>query len=137
MIAVREKVRFVETDMMNVVHHSNYFRWFEMGRVEYMREAGVYLLDLIADGIVFPITDVSCQYRASARFDDWIVIETTMTALSRAKMVFQYRVLRESDGMLLAEGMTTNVFTDMSGRIIRLAPTVFDKLNALYKTEGQ
>lgn len=137
MIAVREKVRFVETDMMNVVHHSNYFRWFEMGRVEYMRAAGVYLLDLIADGIVFPITDVSCQYKASARFDDWIVIETTMTSLSRAKMVFDYRVLRENDGTLLAEGNTTNVFTDMSGRIIRLAPVVFDKLNALYKTEGQ
>ena len=111
MITVREKVRFVETDMMGVVHHANYFQWFEVGRVEYLREAGVYLLDLIGDGILFPITEVQCKYKASARFDDYVLIETTMTGLSRAKMVFSYRVVREADGIVLAEGQTENVFT--------------------------
>lgn len=62
MITVQEKVRFVETDLMGVVHHSNYFRWFEMGRVEYLRQAGVFLTELMADGIVFPITHVDCQF---------------------------------------------------------------------------
>ena len=47
MIAIRDRVRFVETDMMGVVHHANYLRWFEMGRVAYLRAAGVELLDLL------------------------------------------------------------------------------------------
>lgn len=135
MIVVREKVRFVETDMMGVVHHSNYFRWFEMGRVEYLRQAGVYLLDLMADNILFPITDVSCQYKSSARFDDYILIETVMIELSRAKMVFSYRVVREADRLLLAEGKTQNVFTNKEGQIIRLAPTVFGKLQAMFQAD--
>lgn len=135
MISVREKVRFVETDMMGVVHHSNYFRWFEVGRVEYMRQAGVYLLDLMRDGVLFPITEVSCQYKASARFDDYLAIETTMVDLSRAKMVFSYKIVRESDGLLLAEGKTQNLFTDTNGKVIRLAMPVFTKLQALFEQE--
>jgi len=87
MVTVKDKVRFVETDMMGVVHHSNFFRWFEMGRVEYLRQAGVYLLELMAAGILFPISDVSCKYRASARFDDCIAIEASLVALSKVKMV--------------------------------------------------
>ena len=135
MITVREKVRFVETDMMGVVHHSNYFQWFEVGRVEYLREAGVYLLDLIGDGILFPITEVQCKYKASARFDDYVLIETTMTGLSRAKMVFSYRVVREADGIVLAEGQTENVFTGEAGKIIRLPQQIFQKLETSFKQE--
>ena len=134
-IEVRERVRFVETDMMGVVHHANYFQWFEVGRVEYLRQAGVYLLDLIGDGILFPITEVHCKYKASARFDDYMLIETTMTGLSRAKMVFSYRVVREADGVVLAEGKTENVFTGAEGKIIRLSPQVFQKLEASFKQE--
>lgn len=135
MITVREKVRFVETDMMGVVHHANYFQWFEVGRVEYLRKAGVYLLDLIGDGILFPITEVQCKYKASARFDDYVLIETTMTGLSRAKMVFSYRVVREADGIVLAEGQTENVFTGEAGKIIRLPQQIFQKLETSFKQE--
>ncbi|BBB90004.1 MAG TPA: thioesterase family protein [Methylomusa anaerophila] len=128
MITIREKVRFVETDMMGVVHHSNYFRWFEMGRVEFLRQAGVLLLDLMADGILFPITDVSCQYRASAKFDDSILIEATLAELSKAKMIFTFRILREKDGALLATGRTQNVFADTQGKVIRLPEPYYGKL---------
>jgi len=128
MIIVREKVRFVETDMMGVVHHSNYFRWFEMGRVEYLRQAGVFLTEILADGIVFPITDVDCHYQASAKFDDYIIIEATLEKISPVKMVFTYKVMREVDGLLLATGRTQNVFTDREGKIIRLASKYYDKL---------
>lgn len=136
MVTVREKVRFVETDMMGVVHHSNYFRWFEMGRVEYLRQAGISLWDLMNEGIVFPITKVDCQYRAPAKFDDYILIETTMTDLSRAQMSFSYRVLKEADGSLLAFGHTQNVFTGEKNKIIRLPMNDFQRLDALYKKEA-
>ncbi len=137
MVTVRDRVRFVETDMMGVVHHANYLRWFEMGRVAYLREAGVYLLELMAAGILFPITDVSCTYRASARFDDCLAIETTMDELSKVKMVFSYRVVREADGGLLATGRTRNAFTDGAGKIIRLPAEYYDRLQAMFAAESR
>ncbi len=130
MITVREKVRFVETDMMGVVHHSNYFRWFEMARVEYLRQAGVLLNDLMAEDIVFPITDVDCKYRQSARFDDYILIEAVLAEISKVKMVFIYRVLREHDGALLATGRTQNAFTNRQGKIVRLPDSYFKKMSS-------
>lgn len=129
MITVREKVRFVETDMMGVVHHSNYFRWFEMARVEYLRHFGVLLTDMMAEDIVFPITDVDCKYRASAKFDDYILIEAVLAKVSKVKMLFTYRVLREADGLLLATGSTQNAFTNKQGKIIRLPDKYFEKLH--------
>ncbi len=137
MVTIKDRVRFVETDMMGVVHHANYFRWFEMGRVEYLKQAGVYLLELMAEGILFPITDVSCSYRASARFDDCLAIETTMEELSKVKMVFTYRVVRDTDGLLLATGRTQNAFTDEAGKIIRLPAAYYDRLQAMFAAEAK
>ena len=135
MITVEEKVRFVETDMMGVVHHANYFRWFEMGRVEYLRQADVYLLDLMADGIVFPITHVDCKYQASAKFDDIILIETFLKELSPVKMIFTYEVFRREGKILLASGSTLSVFTDNQGKIIRLPKKYYEKLQSSVKSK--
>ena len=135
MIAVRDKVRFVETDLMGVVHHSNYLRWFEMARVEYLRAANVLLPELIAQGIIFPIVEVQCKYRQSAHFDEIIRVEATLSEFSRAKLCFSYRVLRDADDVLLAEGATQNVFTNMDGRIIRLPQLYYDRINALRQAE--
>ena len=136
MVAVCDRVRFVETDLMGVVHHSNYLRWFEMARVEYLRTANVLLPDLIADGILFPITDVQCKYRQSAYFDEKICVEARLVDFSRAKLCFAYRVVRETDNVLLAEGNTQNVFTDDKGRIIRLPQLYFDRIEAVRQAEN-
>ena len=135
MITVQEKVRFVETDMMGVVHHSNYFRWFEMGRVEYLRQADVLLTELMAEGIVFPITHVDCQYRASAKFDDIILIETFLEELTPVKMIFTYKVFRLEGKILLASGSTQSVFTDNQGKIIRLPKKYYEKLQSSVKSK--
>jgi acyl-CoA thioester hydrolase len=128
MITVRERVRFVETDMMGVAHHSNHFRWFEMGRVEYLRQVGIDLNDLMRAGILFPIIEAGCKYHASAHFDDHILIETRLADVSRAKMDFAYQIRREGDGELLASGHTVNVFTGQNGKIVRLPAEYYDKL---------
>lgn len=128
MIAVQDRVRFVETDLMGVVHHSNYLRWFEMARVEYLRRAGVLLPQLLADGVQVPITDVQCKYLQSARFDDIIRVEAVLAEFSRAKLVFRYRVFREEEDLLLAEGSTQNVFINTQGRIVRLPENYYDRI---------
>ena len=135
MIAIRDRVRFVETDMMGVVHHANYLRWFEMGRVAYLRAAGVELLDLMAHGVIFPITEVHVKYKNSCTFDDEFEVQTIMTEFSRAKMDFAYKVIRLADGVVLVEGRTRNLFTNQQGKIIRLDACYFDKINALFQQE--
>jgi acyl-CoA thioester hydrolase len=137
MVVVRDRVRFVETDMMGVVHHANYLRWFEMGRVEYLRRAGVYLLDLMAAGILFPIMDVSCAYHAPARFDDCLAIETTMGRSVEGEDGFHVRVVREADGVLLATGRTRNAFTDEAGKVIRLPAEYYGPLQAMFAGEAE
>ena len=129
---VRHKVNFYDTDAMAVVHHSNYIRWFEIGRVEFLREAGITLNQLMDDGYVFPITEVSAKYVNSAKFDDELIIETTPEALTKAKMAFTYRILRASDDTLLVTGRTQNVFTSMdTGKITRLPENYYNKLKAM------
>lgn len=134
-IEIRDRVRFVETDMMGVVHHANYLRWFEMGRVAYLRAAGVELLNLMNDGYLFPITEVSCNYKNSARFDEEFVIRTTMLEFSKVKMTFGYRIVRTKDEMLLATGKTTNAFTNLEGRPTRLPISYYEKIACLYGQE--
>ena len=129
---VEHHVDFFDTDAMEVVHHSNYIRWFEIGRVEFLRAAGITLGELMADGYVFPITDVSAKFLSPGRFDDILVIETTPTALTKAKMAFDYRILRKGEDTVLVTGHTQNVFTSReTGKIARLPEKYYKKLAAM------
>ena len=129
---VAHKVNFYDTDAMAVVHHSNYIRWFEIGRVEFLRQAGITLTELMDDGYVFPITEVSANYMNSGYFDDELIIETTPVALTKAKMAFSYRVLRACDDTVLVTGFTQNVFTSRAtGKITRLPDKYYDKLKVM------
>ncbi len=127
------RVRFYDTDEMGVAHHANYIRWFENGRVEFLRALGITLGDMIDDGILFPIIEISAKYFHSAKFDDELEIETEGVALTRAKMEFAYKVRRVSDGEILAEGFSRNVFTSATtGKITRLPEKFFAKFPAAY-----
>ena len=131
-VSVKHKVNFYDTDAMAVGHHSNYIRWFEIGRVEFLREAGITLGELMDDGYLFPIVDVSAKYLNPAYFDDQLIIETIPTALTKAKMAFDYRILREKDGIVLVTGHTQNVFTcRATGKITRLPDKYYDKLKIM------
>ena len=135
-LTVNYRVNFYDTDAMMVVHHANYIRWFEIGRVEYLRSIGITLDDMMADGYVFPITEVDAKYHAPGRFDDELTIETTATALTKAKMVFAYRIMRGDT--LLVTGHTQNVFTSReTGNIVRLPEKYYSKLQAAMEKEEQ
>ncbi len=134
-IKVPYRVNFYDTDAMAVVHHSNYIRWFEIGRVEYLRSIGITLDDLMEDGYVFPITEVSAKYRSPARFDDELTIETIATALTKAKMAFDYRIT-DKEGKVLVTGHTQNVFTSReTGQIVRLPAKYYEKLEKAMEAE--
>ncbi len=125
----QHRVNFYDTDAMEVVHHANYIRWFEIGRVEFLRAVGITLNDLMEAGYVFPITDVSAKFVAPGRFDDELVIVTRPTALTQVKMAFDYEVRRVADDVLLVLGHTQNVFTNReTGRIAKLPAKFYEKL---------
>jgi len=120
-------VNFFDTDAMAVVHHANYIRWFEIGRVEYLRKYGITLDDMMEDGFVFPITKIEAKYLSPGHFDDVLEIETTATALTKAKMAFSYRVLRKGTGEVLVTGRSQNVFTRKdTGHITRLPEKYYE-----------
>ena len=121
------RVKFFDTDVMGVVHHANYIRWFETGRVEFLRAVGIDLNELMGDGILFPIIEIDAKFHAPAKFDDDLEIVTTATALTRAKMQFKYRIRRVGEEKILTEGTSTNVFTH-DGKICRLPEKYFSKL---------
>lgn len=118
-VTTRHRVKFFDTDVMGVAHHANYIKWFETGRVEFLRAVGVDLNDLMGDGILFPIIEIDARFHAPARFDDDLEIATTATALTRAKMQFKYEIRRVGEEKILTEGTSTNVFTH-DGKICRL-----------------
>ena len=135
-IITEHHVNFYDTDAMAVVHHSNYIRWFEIGRVEYLRAIGITLNELMEDGFVFPITEVRAKYVSPGKFDDVVQIETTATALTKAKMAFDYRILRKSDGELMVMGHSQNVFTRQdTGKITRLPDKYYTLLKAAMDNE--
>jgi acyl-CoA thioester hydrolase len=117
------KVRYVETDQMGIVHHSNYYAWFEVGRTEYITQIGMTYKQMEEANIMLPVVESSCKYIQGAKYEDIIIIETFMHELSGAKVIFNYNVIRENDGKTLAKGSTTHAFVNESFRVVNLKKT--------------
>jgi len=109
----RLRVRYAETDQMGVVYHANHFIWFEIGRVELMRQLGFSYHDMERDdGLFIAVADARCRYKAPAHYDDEIVVRTHLKNVRDSVVHFGYELVRVSDGVLLAEGETTHIVTD-------------------------
>ncbi|HDK7137451.1 TPA: acyl-CoA thioesterase [Clostridium botulinum] len=105
-------VRYVETDQMGVVHHSNYYPWFEMGRTEFTKATGMKYTDIENIGIMMPLTESYCKYIKPAKYEDEIIIETSIEKLTPVKIIFSYKVIKKENNELLAKGNTTQAFVD-------------------------
>jgi len=89
---------------MGYLHHSRYFEYFELGRTELLRAAGLRYRDLEAKGVLFVVVKVECRFRRPARYDDVLNLHVRITRQSRARIDHAYRLYRE--GVLLCEGST-------------------------------
>lgn len=109
----RLRVRYAETDQMGVVYHANYFVWFEIGRVELLRQLGFSYRDMEdLDGCGIAVIDARCRYKAPARYDDQIIVRTRLKYIRESLIQFEYELMRADDGILLAEGDTTHIVVD-------------------------
>ena len=112
------RVRYAETDKMGVVYHANYLIWFEIGRTEYCRARGFSYRDMEESENAFLVVAESyCRYKAPAYYDDVLIVRTHITELRRRSLRFGYEIIRESDGLVIAEGETGHVVTDANGRV--------------------
>ena len=115
----RLRVRYAETDQMGVVYHANYLVWFEVGRVEFIRQLGLdYKSMEREEGCGIAVIDVSARYRLPARYDDELIVQTRLIAARGAVIRFGYRIVRAADDVLLCEGETVHVVvgSDMKKR---------------------
>jgi acyl-CoA thioester hydrolase len=116
---------------MGVVYHSNYLIWFEVGRVELIRQMGLdYKKMEEEDGCGISVVDVHARYRAPARYDDELVIETRLLAARGAVVKFGYRILRVGDGLLLCEGETMHVCVSKDMKKMYLPPKYAERFAA-------
>jgi acyl-CoA thioester hydrolase len=109
----RVRVRYAETDKMGVVYHSNHFIWFEIGRVELLRQMGFSYRDMEdQDGRFIAVVDAKCRYRAPVHYDEEVVVRTKLLNVRESVIHFGYELCRTNDGGLIAEGETTHIVTD-------------------------
>lgn len=110
---VRLRVRYAETDQMGVVYHANHLIWFEVGRIDFLRQLGFSYRDMEeTDGCYIAVVDARCRYKAPAHYDDEVIVRTHLKNLRGSLVHFGYELVRAGDNVLLAEGETTHIVTD-------------------------
>jgi acyl-CoA thioester hydrolase len=124
MVEARLRVIYGDTDQMGVVYYANYFRYFELARSEYFRSKGGSYRDLEKEGALLPVVEATASYRASARYDDVLVVRTTVTEIRRASLTFSYELLRDGESQILCTGKTVHACVGRDGRPTRLPETI-------------
>jgi acyl-CoA thioester hydrolase len=111
------RVRYAETDQMGVVYYANYYIYFEIGRVEHMRQLGVSYREMeIQDDSFIMVAESNCRYRRPAKYDDVLIIRTRVSEVRRRTIRFGYEILNGATGELLTTGETLHVVCDSQGR---------------------
>lgn len=135
----RFRVRYSETDQMGIVYHANYLPWFEVGRTDFLREAGVTYCELEQQGFLLPVTDAVLSYKQPARYDDVVEVRTRIGELTPLRLNFAYEIYRVADETLLVTGETKHVFTNQALKPVRLPrvlPDLYAWLKAAYEQKA-
>ncbi len=119
----RIQVRFSEVDSMRIVWHGEYIRYFEDGREAFGRQyEGLGYMDIYDNGYLAPMVDLQVQFKKPLRCNDQAVVETRFIEHPAAKICFEYKITRLSDGETVATGNSIQVFTNMEGELELLSP---------------
>lgn len=125
------RVRYAETDKMGVVYHGNYAQYFEIGRVEWLRNLGISYKKMEELGVMLPVVSLTMNYKKSAFYDDDLTIRTIFKKLTSVKIEFDYELYNEK-GDLLTTGNSVLVFVNMeTGRPMAAPQYVVDKISAI------
>jgi acyl-CoA thioester hydrolase len=112
----RLRVRYKETDQMGIAHHANYIVWFEIGRTDLCRATGFPYNEIESRGFILVVTDFQCRYRIPYRYDDEVVIRTTVAELASRSIKFAYELFEASGATLHATGTSSHLWLDEKTR---------------------
>ena len=129
---VKIRAIYADTDAMGIVYHTNYIRWFEIGRTELFRDMGILYTEVEAAGFNLPLTQVYCHYLLPTKYDDLVHVETEIEYLKRASMKFTYLIRGERLQNRITEGYSIHACTDNNGKIVRIPPIITDKVRQFY-----
>ena len=130
------RVIYADTDAMGIVYHTNYIKWFEVGRNELMRQLGLRYSDLGNIGFHLPLTTAHCHYLIPAKYDQILSIETQIDYIKRATMKFNSIIWDEHKQKILAEGYTIHACTNTEGKVRRIPQIILD-LKTKYNIKGE
>lgn len=130
-VEVRLRVIYGDTDQMGVVYYANYFRYFELSRSEYFRARGGSYVEVEKQGLMLPVVEASCSYRAPARYDDLLVVKASVSRMKRASIEFTYEVRKEGEPAILCTGLTLHACINREGRPTALPEDVIKLLGAV------
>jgi len=119
------RVIYGDTDNMGQAYYGNYFRWFEIGRTELFRSLGIAYESVESRGIFLPVAEAYCKYAVPAKYDDLLMIETTLDTRLKGAIKFDYRILSQDAKTLLAQGYTRHACLNRDGKVVR--PPAFIK----------
>jgi acyl-CoA thioester hydrolase len=127
---IQVRVRYSETDQMSVVYHGNYVPYFEMGRVEWLRNKGISYKSLEENGIALPIVSMTINYKKPARYDDLLTVITKFKSQSSVKIEFDCEIRNENDELLTTAHFIL-VFVDVKlGKAILPPQYILDVMNS-------
>jgi acyl-CoA thioester hydrolase len=112
----RTKVRYAETDQMGIAHHANYIVWFEIGRTDLCRETGISYREIEERGFILVVTEIACRYRVPFRYDDEVVIRTSVAAAASRSIQFAYELWNGAGDTLHATGHSRHFWLDRALR---------------------
>lgn len=125
------KVQYYETDKMAIVHHSNYIRWFEEARVDWLEQIGCTMESIEEEGVLIPVMSVTCNYHSMVHFGESVIVKLKVEKFNGIKIEMAYEVVDEKTGELRTTGTSTHCFIDNEGKLLSLKksrPEMYEKL---------
>ena len=123
------KVKYYETDKMGITHHSNYIRWMEEARIDFLEQIGFSYDKLEKEGVISPVVGVECDYKSSTTFADAVEVDVKVKQFSGVKLIIEYKMINQKTGELVLIGATKHCFINKDGKVIILKKSFpeFDK----------
>ncbi len=114
------RVLYADTDKMGIVYHGEYTKWFEVGRTEFLRDQGFPYKRLEEEGVWLPVVELSCHYKAPARYDDVLIVRTRIAEVRAVSLSLKYEIINKETSQLLVTGSTKHPVTDANLKPTRL-----------------
>ena len=125
-------VQYYETDKMGITHHSNYIRWMEEARIDYLKQVGLPYVEMEEMGVFSPVVAAECKYKAATTFPEIVRITVSPESFNGVRLRFRYEM--HQDDRLVALGCSEHCFVNQEGKLLRLKrdhPQLYDRLKAL------